>query len=265
MVESPRTLSAARRPGRNVVILGASNVVRSLPTAVRIATSGLGTPLDLFLACGHGRSYGVSSSAFGRVLPAIRDCGLWRALPQSGHLDRAVITDVGNDILYDLSVSRIVDSVEQCLQQLSKLTAVPTVSALPTESIRRMGVTRYTLLRSILFPPCRLTLEQAIQRSEQLDRALVDLSIHYGARVIRPHLDWYGWDPIHIRRRHFVAAWNRLLAIELASTSIESRISHSARFRIRMARPELQRVLGIEWRVRQPALSLANRCTLHLY
>ncbi len=63
-----------------VVLIGASNVTKSLSVIIDIAHQLLGKPLDIFTALGLGRSYGLFSRILGRGLPSIRDCGLWDAL-----------------------------------------------------------------------------------------------------------------------------------------------------------------------------------------
>ena len=67
-----------------VVLLGASNVAKGLGTLLETAHRVWGRPLELFAALGHGRSYGRDTSVFGRVLPGITECGLWRDLAERG-------------------------------------------------------------------------------------------------------------------------------------------------------------------------------------
>ena len=48
-----------------------------------------GRPLEVFVALGHGRSYGRSTRMLGRQLPGILECGLWPELAaRHGDADR---------------------------------------------------------------------------------------------------------------------------------------------------------------------------------
>ena len=63
-----------------------------------------GVPLDILAALGHGRSYGSLSNVSGRVLPGITTCGLWERWENSPALPtRALLTDIGNDLFYDVA------------------------------------------------------------------------------------------------------------------------------------------------------------------
>ncbi|MEO8496406.1 MAG: hypothetical protein ABI614_15165, partial [Planctomycetota bacterium] len=53
--------SAGELPNRRVVLLGASNIARSLSIVFDSARNAWGNPLDIIAATGHGRSYGMSS------------------------------------------------------------------------------------------------------------------------------------------------------------------------------------------------------------
>ena len=111
-------------PSRRVILLGASNVTRSMSTIVETAELVWGRPLDLLAACGHGRSYGRTSCVFGRSLPGILECGLWDELSRRPALPTAaLVTDIGNDILYGAGVDQIAAWVEQSLIRLRGLRA----------------------------------------------------------------------------------------------------------------------------------------------
>ena len=97
--------AAARGP--LVVAIGASNLSRGLAglvTTVRRRRIGS----DILVAAGHGRSFGVTSRVAWRRLPSILGCGLWRAIdrlnPAGDRPVAAIVTDIGNDLLYGFTV-----------------------------------------------------------------------------------------------------------------------------------------------------------------
>ena len=96
-----------------VILLGASNLARGISTIVGTAQSRLGSPLEFFIAMGHGRSYGRASRVLGRTLPGIDECGLWDALGDAVSTQTyALITDIGNDIIYGYDVEMIAAWIE---------------------------------------------------------------------------------------------------------------------------------------------------------
>ena len=63
-------MNAERPPAMTAVaVLGASNVSRGLSRLVATLAARPGGPADLFVAAGHGRSYGANSRVWMRRLP----------------------------------------------------------------------------------------------------------------------------------------------------------------------------------------------------
>ena len=148
---------------RRVVLLGASNLTRGISTVVETAQRLWGAPLDVMMAAGHGRSYGMTSRVLGRSLPAITACGLWEDLSRRTPLPTAaLITDVGNDIVYGAEADEIAAWVEECLVRLESLCRKRVITALPLASIAPLSPRRFLVFRSLLFPGSQLTLEFAL-------------------------------------------------------------------------------------------------------
>ena len=153
------------------VVLGASNVSRGLSRLVDVIETRA-APADLFVAAGHGRSYGAASRVWARRLPSILRCGLWRGLDRAGHVavaahgagaghampdgaaavadaaagaapptpaDRprlhALVTDVGNDLLYGFSVEQVAAWLRESIGRLADRGARIAVTRLPLASI----------------------------------------------------------------------------------------------------------------------------------
>ena len=105
-----------------VVLLGASNLTRSFPQVVATARALAGEPIEVVAALGHGRSFGLRSRVLARSLPGIVGCGLWAALDGAPARARtlALVTDVGNDIVYGVGVETIREWVETCVSRLEE-------------------------------------------------------------------------------------------------------------------------------------------------
>lgn len=201
------------RPAR-VVVLGASNVARGLARLSAIVRTRAAAPVQLFVAAGHGRSYGVNSRVVARRLPSILGCGLWRALDRAaepGERERSValVTDIGNDLLYGFSVEQVAGWVRESLRRLGDRVARVVVTGLPLASVAGVGGFRYRALRTCYVPGCRLSLEELKAAAGQLDARVRDLAAEHAAAVIEQPVEWYGFDAIHLRRRRLGDLWHR--------------------------------------------------------
>ena len=203
-----RSISSMRR----VIILGASNVTRSFGTLVATARSIHDGPLEIVAAHGHGRSYGMAWSAvFARKLPGILSCGLWDMSQEFVARPAALVTDIGNDLLYEHPVSTVAGWVEQCLDRLSAMSAQTIVTGLPVENILGISEARYKFFRNLFVPGCSLGRREIEARSIALDERVRALAMSRSMTVVAPRLAWYGLDPMHIRLRHYPTAWHEVL------------------------------------------------------
>jgi hypothetical protein len=252
---------------RHIVLLGASNLTIGLPTVLQTALRHCGGPLGLWIAAGHGRSYGKPSTVFGRTLPGILESELWQSLDrESIRPAAALVTDIGNDLLFDAPVEQIVAWVEACLDRLQRSTPRIILTALPIANLEHLTPHKFYLLRSLLFPNCRLSFETVIERAYQLDDAVRALARQRGMQLEQPRAEWYGFDPIHIRYRHLDSAWTTLLsAWRDGETEPPMHCRWRDRVRIARLKPALRWVRGIERRVMQPALVLRDGSSLALY
>ena len=56
-----------------------------------------------------------------------------------------------------------------------------------------------------------MTLEVALDRAMELNQRVTEIAKSLRLEWIAPDPTWFGIDPIHIRRRHWSAAWVRML------------------------------------------------------
>ena len=187
--EDPQATTPTLRD--TVVLLGASNLARGISTVVQAARQACERPLDVFTALGHGRSYGQSSAVLGRRLPGILQCDIWGALVARPHRQvRALVTDVGNDLLYGVPVSTIASWIDQCLERLAALDARIILTGLPMETLNGLTPARFRLFRTIIFPENRYDLATALRRAAELDGLIERLAARYGAVFVVPAADW---------------------------------------------------------------------------
>lgn len=207
---------------RTIVIIGASNVTFALPVIWSTLRRSLNEPFRLLVAAGHGRSFGIPSTVLGRTLPSILECGLWETLdsldsPSSTH---ALLTDVGNDLLYGADANQTMSWVTQTIERLETRAASIVVTGLPMDALQGLSARRFGFFRRLMFPQSRLTLEVALSESAAIHRQLLDSAETRTVTRTAPEGRWYGFDPIHIRRRCRREAWSRYLSLCLPEIEI---------------------------------------------
>lgn len=251
-----------------VVVAGASNVALALPHVVSAFAERVRAPFDLVLAHGHGRSYGVRSRFLARDLPSIRECGLWSALDNArGRPMVAVLADIGNDIVYGSPAELVARWASETRARLVALGARVTLVGVPRARLERVTPFGFFVLRSVFFPRHRITHRAARAAAFELDARLTELG--RGSPYVVPPSDWYGLDPIHVRRGARRNAWR---AIARAAWPAPADASHEPR---PLARAELRALarmcaehrtlFGRAEEHAQPAVRLADGSTVAWY
>ena len=248
-----------------VVALGASNLTLGIQTAISTARAAFGPSVEVLAANGYGRSYGAMSSIAGRALPGILQSGLWTELDRLDRVPtRAIIMDVGNDILYGFPPAQILSWVEEAADRLLAHTSDVTLTDLPLESVKRLSPAKFLFFRSLFFPPCRLSRDEAFARVDEVNAGLIRLAASRRLRLLRLHPDWYGFDPIHIRPAFWGEAWNEILAGRDASLP-SARFSPAEWARLHTLAPEKRWWLGFRGGTRQRGRTLRRGGRLWLY
>jgi hypothetical protein len=255
-------------PQRRVVVLGASNVAISFSTIVSIARQSWGEPVEIMAAMGHGRSYGQDSAVLGRKISGIFPCALWQDLQKRPPMPTAaLITDIGNDLLYGATPKQLLEWVERCLDRLAEIGAATIVTQLPTESLARLGERRFQFFRRLLFRRSKLTLAEARAHVREINERLVEIGRVRKVSVIPVSGAWYGFDPIHIKRRIARRAWGELLAPwrDTSEPLCVSRSSLQTILYLASRAPHERSIWGLRRCAKQPSGRFADGTTISLY
>jgi hypothetical protein len=249
-----------------VVVLGASNVSRGLSRLVA-AVEPRAPGVDVFVAAGHGRGYGVNTRVAARRLPSILGSGLWRGLDRhGGEAPAALVTDVGNELLYGLAVEQVAAWVRESVRRLADRGATIAITRLPLASIAEVGAVRYRALRTFFVPGCRLSLAELKEAAARLDSELQAIAGDFGATVIEQPAHWYGLDTLHVRRRHLDDLWRAACeAWEFPFVESSGRSSVADWAKIGTQAAEVRSLAGVVRFTPQPALRLRSGGTLSLY
>lgn len=247
-----------------VVALGASNLTRGFQAVVSTASAAWGPRVEVLAALGHGRSYGARSQLVFRGLPGILESGLWRELESRPPVvTRALVTDVGNDILYGYSPEQTLAWVGEAVRRLRRVTDDIVVTDLPMANIRRLSNPKFLAFRSVLVPSCRLSLPQLLERAEVVNAGLVELASTQGARLVPLDPAWYGFDPIHVRPSAWRAAWRLILGTQPQASANGAAVVDS--LRLYFMRPERRWMFGREQLTPQSGIELPSGGRVWLY
>lgn len=261
---APETMLSDGSPQR-FILLGASNLTLSFPLILENLRRRVEGPLKVYAALGHGRSFGNWSSVFCRSLPGIASSGMWEHVERDvkdygGDRGpaRALITDVGNDLIYDVPVPQIVEWLEASFRRLDALNTETVVTLLPLGSMEKLQAWRYYFARTVMFPTRRCSWPEMQRRVQELNDRLLELCDRYRARTFAPPGEWYGFDPIHIVRSRRAQAWTEILSHWSGFSTGERfdrpRVSTMARFLASC--PAERRWFGVAQTREQPALAL---------
>jgi hypothetical protein len=112
-----------------------------------------------------------------------------------------------------------------------------------------------------------LSRNDAFSRAEQIDAGLRELAARRGLLALRPRKEWYGFDPIHIRRRHWASAWSEILS-PWSDEARETNLAGNSVARwlyLRSRAPAQRTIFGIEQRAAQPCGRLRDGTTIAIY
>ena len=219
-------------------------------------------------AIGHGRSYGQDSRVFGKKISGIFPCALWQDLQSRRPLPTAaLITDIGNDLMYDVPPARLLNWVNACVERLADIGATTIVSELPMASLERLGEARFQFFRRLLFPRNRMTLTEAKSIAAAVNEGILELGNREKTSVIAVSYGWYGFDPIHLKRSTWGEAWPAILSSwrEPHGPVGIVRPQLSTRAYLACLAPFEHSTFGISRRAKQPSGRLADGSTISLY
>jgi hypothetical protein len=179
----------------------------------------------------------------------------------------ALVTDVGNDLVYGVPLDQILEWVARCLDRLADAGASTIVTELPLANFENLSVARFRFFQRIFFPRSALTLADAQSLAVSLNERLLNLCQERKIPTISAEKSWYGLDPIHLKRRSQRHAWPKLLAAWRAAQEpvMLRRGSVWLSAYLQFLAPLEQSLFGFRRRTPQPCGRLADGTTISLY
>ena len=191
------------------VFMGASNLARGYGALTHCLVRSLAPASVEFLhAMGPGRGYCAEGGIFNVTYPAIVSSGILesaREHAEKARLVLALITDIGNDIMYGVPVDEITACLDTLLQELNALDAEVFVHPIPLDFSEDVSKRQFHILKSIFYPHSAIDYEKAkaaVTTVNDFLRAKAGGRIH----LLPSAKDFCGVDKIHysIFRSHKV-------------------------------------------------------------
>jgi len=206
------------------VFMGASNLARGYSALANCLVRCLAPhPVEILHAMGPGRGYCAEGGIFNITYSPIGSCGILKSASgraQGARRVVALITDIGNDIMYDVPVSEITSCLNTLLQNLDAIGADVFVNPIPLDFAEDVSERQFRILKSIFYPHSAMNYIRATKAVTAVNGFLRDSA---GGRI---HLlpsakDFCGVDKIHysIFRSH--KAWSQMAAEMLRVLPVE--------------------------------------------
>ena len=207
-----------------LILLGASNLSRGCYAFARHMQNCLRPrSVDVLIASGPGRGYCVPGGLLNINYPPICSSEIFELAlkkSESGCRVIALVTDIGNDIMYDVSAEKLTETIQQIFAKLKSMNAEIFYNTLPVAFENKVHPVWFYILRSVLLPFSRVSYDKAtagIIAVNQFLRSHPSENCH-----LIHDLDRYlGYDEIHygwFRAHH---AWSYIAKVILNALGVE--------------------------------------------
>jgi len=197
------------------VLMGASNLARGYDGIADCLRNVLGPQtVEILAAMGPGRGYCAEGGILNaRYAPILRS-GILEAAEglktARGCRVLALITDIGNDIMYGVSAEEIIASLDCIFKKLRAMQAEVLVTSIHVDLEHDVGEDLFNLLARIFYPKSSLTWKQAIVEVRKVNHFLESRSVNE-IHLIRGMEAYCGGDRIHYSLDKSFKGWTRVL------------------------------------------------------
>jgi hypothetical protein len=207
-----------------LVLLGASNLSRGCFAFARHLKACLHPhSVEVLIASGPGRGYYASGGLLNVVYPPIYSSDIFEVAQnksESGTRVIALVTDIGNDIMYDVPTERLIETIQQIFARLQSMNAEIFYTTLPAAFEKKVHPVWFYILRSVLLPSSRVSYDKATAGIIAVNQFLRESASEHCHLI--PDMDRYlGFDEIHygwLRAHH---AWSHVAKVMLDVMGVE--------------------------------------------
>ncbi len=183
-----------------IILMGASNLARGYAGLANCLTRVLHpAPVEILHASGPGRAYCVEGGLFNVTYPPIGTCGIGSAVRERAagkSRVAALLTDIGNDIMYGVSADEIIRCLGNLIDELRGLGAGVLATSIHVDLERDVGETYFKILRSVFYPGSGIQFSEAASAVRQIN-AFLEESAKEKITLLRGVKEYCGADKIH--------------------------------------------------------------------
>lgn len=206
------------------VLLGASNLARGYSALTRHISKNISAG-EFLNALGPGRGYCARGGLLNFTYSPIGECRVMesaKVYAERGFRVTVLLTDIGNDIMYGVPESSLIESLDTLIEKSLKLNAEVFLTSIHVDVSKDMGKTSFKLLKSIFYPNSPVTFDQADSAVKKLNQYLAEKSLqNERVHLVNGLGAFCGLDKIHYGLFKSHLAWSRVanaMLLELGVT-----------------------------------------------
>ena len=192
---------------QRILLYGASNLWLSRKAALSEIRARFEGQLEIGLACGPGRSYGLDAGNPLNRYRALKSIDFELPTPQPNKC-WALLTDVGNDIAYQQSPDTIIAWMGDLAAFLEKRGYKIRMTGLPAETLSTVPPWMFKLLAWLYYSKRDLQQSELNQALWDVEGGLQELCEKRGYPFIPTQPHWFGIDHFHLRPSCNREYWN---------------------------------------------------------
>jgi hypothetical protein len=193
------------------VLLGASNLARGYSALTRHISNNI-SAAEFLNALGPGRGYCARGGLLNFTYSPIGECSVMKfakVYAKRGFKIMVLLTDIGNDIMYGVPESSLIESLDTLIEKSLQMNAEVFLTSIHVDVSKDMGKTSFKLFKYMFYPNSPVTFDQADAAVKKMNHYLAEKSlqnervhllsglgafcgldkIHYG--LFKSHLAWY--------------------------------------------------------------------------
>lgn len=195
------------------VLLGASNLARGYSALTRHISKNISVS-EFLNAMGPGRGYCARGGLLNFTYSPIGECSVMKSAKvyaERGFRITVLLTDIGNDIMYGVPESSLIESLDTLIEKSLKMNAEVFLTSIHVDVSKDMGKTSFKLLKSIFYPNSSVTFDQADLAVKKLNHYLAEKSLQNERVHLVSGLGAFcGLDKIHYGLFKSHLAWSRV-------------------------------------------------------
>jgi len=207
-----------------LILMGASNLSRGCFALSRFMKVCLyPRKVQVLIATGPGRAYHAFGGLLSVKYPPIESSELFEKAQEqaeSGAQIIALVTDIGNDIMYGVPTGELITTLERVFERLQSLHSKIFYTPLPVASEEGIHPLTFYILRTLLFPYSRVPYDTAMAGIIEVNRFLRESACRYGTMIPATE-QFLGMDKIHYGWLRGHLAWSHVGKAMLESLGID--------------------------------------------